>query len=352
MRIIVTIKSFGDEMSEYDFLIPSIKETMNKLIYKLVNLEEPAINIIGLNTVHLVDDYREELYEFQRLVGQKSYATRNKIADGQAKVIYVKENQAGKEYVGFHIFISKIIVANVVVFQWLENQSDQIEDKELLHKLSMEKLIYFRLIRHELCHVEDENNKKNFYWLDSMNTEYNLQNILWNNALRLWGEFYACKRSNFIYDMDSFVREVDSMLSSLEIAEKEICELRWQYNNKKISIDVFITQLYDYVLSAFIYGCYFMGNMDRLYEYIVEELKPELYPSRFYVYFPHMWSVLRKMDETYPEWKGPEVFDALGEIILKSIEEFEVYPKQTIDGVYYDIPVVRIHTRSEEAERG
>ena len=64
---------------------------------------------------------------------------------------------------------------------------------------------------------------------------------------------------------------------------------------------------------------------------------------------PDMWMALRKMNGSYPEWDGPEIYDDLAEIVLKCIEEFEIFPKDTMDGVYYDSPVKHLMTKSEEA---
>ena len=64
MEILVTAKSFDNEMSQFDFLIPSMASMMDKLIVDLIKLEEPFINTDGLNTIHITDDYRKELFEF------------------------------------------------------------------------------------------------------------------------------------------------------------------------------------------------------------------------------------------------------------------------------------------------
>ena len=79
MNVDVTVKSFDDNMQQYDFLIPSIKGTMETVIYQLAQLREPFIDITGINTVHFVDNYRNELFDFQHSVGHHSFATLNKM---------------------------------------------------------------------------------------------------------------------------------------------------------------------------------------------------------------------------------------------------------------------------------
>lgn len=350
VRIIVTVKSFDDQMSQFDFLIPSMANTMEQLTYRLISLEEPPINVDGLNAIHFTDNYREELFAFQESVGHHSFATKNKIADGYAQVVMVKEGQSSPENVGYHIFVSKLIPMTIMVGQFLEDNPGEASE-DLVQNLRETKNEYARMLRHELSHVEDENNQKNWAWLEESFSHKNLQTTLRYDTYRLWEEFYACKRSNFIYDVNSVSREISSMLSNLETAEKEICELRWKYNNESLPLNDFVALFHEYVRSAFIYCCYFMGHMDRIYEYVSDKLQPDLYPSRFYSFMPCMWKALRKMNESYPEWSGPEIYDDLAEIVLKCIEEFEIYPKYTAGGVYYDIPVKHLITKSEEAQK-
>lgn len=331
--------------------IPSIKPAMEKLIDTLVNLTDPPINISGLNTIHFVDSYPAELFEFQKSVGHAEFVTENKIATGNAQVIHVLAGQGNPTQTGYHIFISKLIASNIYLPQLIEDNAGRPVDEKMaeeLKKLQAEKNTYIRMIRHELAHVEDYNNQDEWGWLVPTFREKNLQTKLRYDAHRLWAEFYACRRSNFIYDPDIAAHEVSSMISNFETAEKEICDLRWKYNTKRIEIDDFIRQLHDYICSAFIYCCYLMGHMDLIYEHLIGQLHPELYPSRIYKFFPQLWDALRRMTETYPNWIGPEIYDEVSDIILQSIEEFDVFPEQTVDGVYYHIPVKKIMTRHEE----
>ena len=341
MQIIVTVKTFGDEMAQFNFLIPSMKDVMEKAIDQLITLEEPHINIENLVAIHFTDDYRKELFSFQKSIGHPAFATRNKIANGHAQVVSTED--------GFHIFINKLIPMSIMTAQFFEDNNGKL-NQELLSELELEKNKYLRILRHELAHVEDENNQRNWPWLKHAFDGFNLQNVLRHDAHRLWEEYYACRRSNFFYDNEGMREEIASLLSNLEIAEKEVCDLRWKYNTQKVKLNDFIKLLHEYVRSAFIYCCYFMGHIDRVYEHIVYQLKPELYPSRFYPYIPRMWAVLRSMADSYPAWEDVAVFDKLTEIILDSIKEFEVFPEDTVEGIDYSIPVKRLTTRRESSK--
>ena len=352
MKVIVTIESFDGNMSDFDFLIPSIPTLMDGLITKLVNLEGTPINIEGLNTIHFTDDYRKELFSFQKEHGMASFATHNKIADGNAQVLLVKQDESNSaDDVGYHIFFSKLIPMVIVIANFFENECTHTYenkiDKSILQKLSNEKNDYIRMIRHELAHVEDENNQKQWKWLDSSFMNNDLQTRLRYDAYRLWMEFYACKRSNFIYSPDKAGDEISSLLSNLETAEEIVCDLRWKYNTQEISLNEFVSSIHEYVRSAFIYCCYFMGHLDKLYDYVADKLRIELYPSRFYCFMPEMWAILRKMAETYPHWVGPEVYDPLASVVNRCFEEFNIQIQDTSQGTYYDIPVLHLTTRSK-----
>ena len=347
MQIIVTTMSFDNYGAAFDFLIPSMADAMERLINQLIVLEDPPININNLNAIHFTDKYPEELFEFQKTIGHHAHATHNKLGDGHAQVVYVAEGQGAQELQGYHIFFSKLIPMAVMVGQYAEDNSS-LFDTEYLKKVKLEKNRYIRLMRHELAHVEDENNQKNWTWLETAFQGNTLISVLRVNAARLWEEYYACRRSDFYYDLDGTVDELGSLLHSLDKAEEEVCDLRWKYNNGHITLDEFVCLLYEYVRLAFIYCCYFMGYNDRAYEVLVDKLNPDLYPSRFYPFMGQMWGILRTMADSYPDWSSPEIYDELADIILKCLEQFEVYPEDTDCGLYYDIPLKKLTTRSKE----
>ncbi|WP_295088205.1 hypothetical protein [Ruminococcus sp.] len=349
MKIVVTIKDFENDMSQFNFLIPSIGDSMEKLIYQLVNLDGPPIDINGLNTIHFTDNYRSELFHFQELIGNDTFSTSNKIGSGHAQVVTAKEGKAPPDVVGYHIFIDKIIPLTILVSNSTEN-SQEVIDKDIINQVRDTKNVYIRMIRHELAHVEDHNNQKKWNWFKEAFKSSDLQATLRYSGYRLWEEFYACKRSNFIYNIENAINELDTLNSSLETAEKEICDLRWKYNFQQISLDEFVSQLYDYIITAFIYCCYFMGHMDKIHDSIIKNLYSEQYPSRFYPFIPKIWDTLERMAEHYPNWDGPEIFDDLASIIKRSIESFEIYPNETPEGTYYKIPIRRLKTKKEEAK--
>ena len=339
MQIIITVKTFGDEMAQFDSLIPSMQDLMKNVIDQLVTLEEPHINVKNLVAIHFTDDYRQELFSFQESIGHHAFATRNKIADGHAQVVLAED--------GFHIFFSKLIPMTIMIGQLYE-KSEEKHNAELLTEIRLEKNRYLRMIKHELAHVEDGNNQKNWPWLKHAFEERNFMSVLQHDAFRLWEEYYACRRSNFIHDADDTAEEIVSLLGNLQKAEEEICDLRWQYNTQEIELNDFVKLLHEYVRSAFVYCCYFMGHADWVHQYVVDQLKPELYPSRFYQYMPRMWAVLRSMADSYPDWEDIAICNELADIILNAIRGFEVFPEDTAEGIFYNIPCKRLKPKAQE----
>ena len=338
MQIIVTIKNFDNNLKQFDFLIPSIKSAMENVIKQLATLEEPYININNLVAVHFTENYKEELFAFQESIGQHAFTTKNKIAEGHAQVVATED--------GYHIFFSKLIPMFIVIGQFLENNSDKI-DIDNLNQIILEKKNLLRVIRHELAHVEDEDNQESWPWFKHAFDEYNLQSILRFDAHRLWEEYYACRRSNYFYDLDGISEEINNLLSSLDKAEKEICDLRWKYNTNEIDLDIFIRLLHEYSRSAFIYCCYFMGHTDRVADDLMDKIIQTEYPSRFFHLIPDMWKALKSMVRVYPQWDNPEIYDELSSIVLHCIESFEIYPRETDEGVYYDIPPKKLMPKKE-----
>ena len=349
MKIVVTIKSFDDEMSQFDDFIPSLSESMKSLIDQILEMDNPPINIEGLNSIHFTNDYLNELFAFQKSVGHNTFATRNKIAGGHAQVVCVEEGEGKPDDIGYHIFIDKKIPLTILIGQLTENNTE-ITDESSITIARNSKNEFIRMIKHELAHVEDKNNQKRWEWLDAMYSVKDLQNGLRQNALRFWEEYYACKRSNFIYDADIVVQDIKSLLNNLETAEKEICDLRWKYNKMEISLDDFVAKFHDYIKTALIYCCYFMGHMNLMYEQMKGVIEANMFPSRFYCFVPEIWSELRRIDEAYPEWKGPEILDGISVILIKCINSFEIYLTEEENGIRYDIPVCKLKTRHEESQ--
>ena len=353
MQIIVTIKSFDNEAADYSFLIPALEETMRSAVDCLITLEEPPINTDNLVAIYFAENYREELFAFQKSVGHPEFATQNKIGDGHAQVVHVVEGQGTADMLGYHVFFSKIIPTAIVVNLYLENlivnrDTAETELLEVVKQSKRNKNKYLRMIRHELAHIEDENNQANWTWLESSLEGDSLKPLLRCEAFHLWKEYYACRRSNFFYDADATAEEMTSLLSNLETAEAEICNLRWKYNTRKITLDEFVRLFHEYIRLALTYCCYFIVHTDRFYDYLADKLQPELYPSRLYKYVSQMWGILRSMANSYPNWNSPEYFDNLSEVILKCIEDFEVNPKDTEQGIYYSIPPKKLETKSNE----
>ena len=73
MKIDVTVKSFDNP--QLNFLIPSIDNAMKGAIIQLADLEEPHIDISKLNTVHIPEDYQNELFSFQQKIGHTKFVT-------------------------------------------------------------------------------------------------------------------------------------------------------------------------------------------------------------------------------------------------------------------------------------
>ena len=322
---------------------------MEKLIYQLVNLDDPPINISGLNSIHFTDNYRAELFHFQESIGKNTFSTSNKIGAGHAQVVTAEEGKAPPDVVGYHIFIDKIIPLTILVSD-LTLKSQEVISDEIINQANNTKNEYIRMIRHELAHIEDHNNKQKSSWFNDAFKASDIQATLRYNGCRLWEEFYACKRSNFIYNIDNAIGEIERLLSSLDKAEKEICDLRWQYNMQLISLEDFILQFYDYILTAFILCCYFLGHMDKVRNAIIKKINAEQYPSRFYPFISELWDTLDQMAEYYPNWEGPEIFDDLASILKRSIEAFEIHLKDTSEGIYYEIPIIQLKPKIEEAK--
>lgn len=348
LNVIVTVKSFGVEWNDWDTLIPMMETTMESVVNKLAELDDPKIDLTNLRSIHFTENYCNELFAFQRSVGIREYATSNKIGRGYAQVVYVDSSKSN-ELSGYHIFCDKMIPAVIMIGQFVEDHSEQFP-KELIDKICIEKKQYLRVLRHELAHVEDENNQRNMDWIEHAFDSKSVKTLLQSIALRLWEEYYACKRSSF-GGMQSLYDDFTSLVRDLDIAETEICDMRWNYNNMKMSLDDFVTSLIRYIRMALICCCYFMGHYDLFYNTVSDILQWSAIPSRFTRFIPELWCILRDMNSSYPNWTGIDILDNLSEIIKECINCFEIHLRNEGAGIYYEIPPIRLLPMRDEKNR-
>lgn len=348
MDVIVTIKSFDDELHQFNNMLPMVEQCMQSAITQLAILDDNPIDLSNLKSIHFTDNFREELFEFQKSVGIKEHATLNNLGRGYAQVVYVGSPNAD-ELCGYHIFCDKQIALVIMVGQFIEDNFHQFTE-EVTMNAKKEKLYYLRALRHELAHVEDETNQKKWIWFEHAFDQDGVKSSMRQIALRMWEEYYACRRSMFFDDRMLLEDELISLYNHLDLAEREICELRWKYNTREIDLNDFITSFGDYLRTALFFCCYFMGHHDQIYEIAVGKVQL-LTPSRFVGYIPELWKHLREMSSTYPNWSGVEVFDSLSKTIGQCINGFEIYLREERDGIYYDIPEKRLKPLSENIVR-
>ncbi len=81
-----------------------------------------------------------------------------------------------------------------------------------------------------------------------------------------------------------------------------------------------------------------MGHLNITFSYFEEKRFPfYILPSKFMSHFKELWKALRKMDESYPRWIGPEVLDDVAEILQRTIEDYGVYMNDDSGSIYYKI---------------
>ena len=163
-----------------------------------------------------------------------------------------------------------------------------------------------------------------------------------SSGYRMWEEYYACKRSKYNMNLGMVLDEFEQLIENLDKTEKIICDLRWKYNTNEISLDYFVSALFDYVRLALIYCCYFAGHADDIYSQFIKVANMEQCNSRFIPLIPRLWTFLRNMAIKYPQWENWGEFDDLISIVDECIREFQVYPDNTAEGTYYSIPVRKL----------
>ncbi len=194
----------------------------------------------------------------------------------------------------------------------------------------------------------DKDLRKKCNWIEELLQKKDLLNQLRYVGYRFWEEYYACKRSSYYYDTKIIMNEFDELLSELEDAEKEICQQKNRFISNEMIVEDFLSSIHEYIETAYILCCYFIGHYDIIYDSFKTRLNSLSAPIRFYPHILELWEAIHVVEKSYPNWGNPNIFDSFVKIITDTMESFEVYPKDIDKGQSVSIGMNTIKTKREE----
>lgn len=321
MRILFYIDQSRENM---EVIINAEWENETKeLLRSIVKRLSQGLNLESLDYIIIPKDFPSELFAFQREKGLREEYTRDELGTAAAKTLsYFKDG-------GF----TQSIFLDSNKFFLDPAKSEDLE-------------VAVFLINHELCHIHDGYTKyKTIGWCHK--PQKNLSVILKNRADDIWSEYIANRlalrkinvNGNLEMTFSPIVLGYDLslLLDRIPLAknkiEKSIFEYRYHAN---------INQLLEEVIEN---ASQLLKATGRLYGHIhglnlfdTKQLNDDISKT----YFKNTWDsigpILQELYKKYPYWSSSNELNDLSEIVLKTWNIFGIFPRDTNQGIYVDVP--------------
>lgn len=122
MEILFHAKTFGEQPIEQQQI-----EAYTQAIFSIYNTLKETLNLSLLNSIIIPEDYKEGLFDFQRLNGHIEFITENEYGRGMAQVVSSKNES---EEIVYNIAIDKNLIFALVGDDQLEAVKNNLNSQE------------------------------------------------------------------------------------------------------------------------------------------------------------------------------------------------------------------------------
>lgn len=313
-----------------------VKESHIQAILSIHNSIESQLDLSLLNAIIITEDYKVELFEFQRNNGHSEFVTENEYGQGFAQVVSSKSSTGDTVY---NVIIDKCLIVALIgdnVLPYLKETLDAEQYETLLYT----RQLAINTLCHELAHVHEYALDRGIEWVQKRVKSLDLHSQYLETAMQCWNEYFACRTVSGTYPFN--VDNCLEIINTCKNAEKMLQEKRSKYNRQIISLNDFIIEFHKYTTFLLKKIAYAHGNL-----YCLADSKQDAIQTMEIdfegAYIKAIWVEYGKaMDNLYvnfPLWKDETVFDDVISLIEKYYNQFEIYLHQESRGVYYDIPI-------------
>jgi hypothetical protein len=318
---IVTINESSMPAHEMALRIEVLRACLRKINY--------GLDLSKLIAIHIPENYRDELFAFQDMIGTMRFSTENELISGCAQV--VTDRRVAHEY---HIFLKKELFLVLVPDDYISRLPEDLREE-----FKNTRSVAIETLRHELCHVHEMSLSSQIPWLDKPH-EKSIRGMMNDKAYAIWREYYACKLCAEIVSVNTIVDEASSLIDTLKKSENLIGSNRRKYNTCGMPLNDFINHTFMCIDAILRQSAFFMGHADKIIERMFETISPAIEKYHFGLIMRDMRDALLALSDAHPSWNDDRVFDNAGNLILKYIHMFRLYPSILDDGsLYISIPV-------------
>lgn len=290
-------------------LIERMKESLEKLIIERFS---KILNLSRLDFLYFPNDFDKAVLEFQIEQGVSEIGlTNNAMGTAFGKTMEVEVNGELKD----RIFLRKELLLHLF-FGDVNTQ-----------------MLSLNTIHHELCHVHDNNDLANMEEFQAeldieSNTIYSVLNA---HAMNLFSEYIVPKMAVTTKNPNNIIDE-DFFTHIISYTQKEVKKDIEKYLDGEIDTLNFFGELQlktSHLLKVFSTT---IGELDGITKEtaLINEQQLDSFISNYQI--SDCWfslkSALRKLNETYPNWKQVADIEPLKDCILKTWNTYGVYPDE------------------------
>jgi hypothetical protein len=301
--------------------IERLSEPFEDLIRQLVQ----GLEIESLKYIIIPEDFKTELFKFQKSKGLREECTENEVGVAGGKVVpYIEADD-----------LEICIFLDPAVFGLLFSK----ESDEVLNGI--------QIMRHELCHVHDNYLKSRVLSLDFItNQERDFEWALKLHADHVWSEYIANKLSKIKVNINETEINIPAQVSFKQDMSLYFDSIVKVKVDAQSYIDAYRTHRDILRLYQEIQECsnFLLGMMGRVYghlcpyEEVLEKMNEGIKDTYAFEIWMPLCRSLNVLDSNYPRWSGEQEFDELSQVVLKTWHILGIYPRVTANGLYIDVP--------------
>jgi len=333
MDVVFTAKTYDGERKIEELVLEGYKQ----VIWSIYNRLNETLDLSLLNSIIVPEDYKTELFEFQRLNGHSEFMTENEYGQGFAQVVSSKTDHQNEVY---NVIIDKKIILALLSDEALQLLKASINDDEQYESFLVTRQLAINTLCHEFGHIHEYSLNKNIEWMQGSEIKTDLHSQCAELAKKCWSEYFACRTVSFTYPFK--VEDCIEMINTCNDAEKMLQKKRSKYNRRMISLNDFVSEFHNYTSFILKKIASFHGNLfslEKSKEDVIQIVENKLGESYVKAIWTKFGKALNKLYDEYPNWKDDAVFNDICELIIEYYNQYEIYLHDTPQGIYYDIPV-------------
>lgn len=332
MEIVFNASTYEPGSKIEDLVIENYKQA----IFSIYNSLKETLDLSLLNLIIVPEDYKSELFEFQRNNGHSEFITENEYGQGCAQVVSSKSNSGETIY---NVVIDKKLIFSFVADNKLQAIKETFNAEQYKEFCDIRQLAINALC-HEFAHVNEYSLNREIKWLQDIEIDTDLHLQYLELAKQCWSEYFACRTVSSTFPLKP--EDCTEIINTCNDAEKMLQQKRSKYNRKIITLDDFVREFHKYTTFILKKIASAHGNLYCLAESrgdIIQTMEDNFGESYIKVIWSEYGRELNKLYEEYPMWKDNTVFDDVISLNEKYFNQFDIYISQTAQGIYYDIPV-------------